>query len=552
MCAQNRDYFARHYHIFKRTSIARDSWEKIRITYHTGVIDVYKNDLKLFSIYDSLLTKGYAFLGLKGGEVYLRNIEIRDHMTTHRVISEIISANSEYEVLHDSRHRAYAPVVSIITTVYDRTDCLRNCIRSIRHQTFRDYEHIIISDSPGDEVIEELRNLVTEEDKGFIMLVNLAKRFNDWGMTPASVGIGLSQGKYICFLSDDNGYSPEHIKTLVDELEKEQNLGFVYSSCMYDGRRILDSPIPRPAGIDLGQPLFRRKLFMSYFQDGLPFKQFAWDWQMIDTFMKGGVRWKHINMPTFFFRLKKYPEVLDTLNREQEKSSLNNHNPLAVPPLLFSLIHPSRGRANKAKETYNLWISKMSKTNGFQHLLALDKSDPELNQYKELFEGETRMVISETDCVVQATNEAAKQARGDVLIYLSDDFDCPDRWDTLLVEEINKRHLNPGHDKFILKVDDCLQPFTARVLTIPIMSKRLYDYLGYFWYHKYRSMFCDQDLFEVCDRLQAIVKVPHLRFQHKHYSIEKAKRDSIYRRSEMNWTQGKKIFSVRKGKNYGF
>jgi hypothetical protein len=60
---------------------------------------------------------------------------------------------------------------------------------------------------------------------------------------------------------------------------------------------------PLPGGIDLGQPLFRRELFDRYLGGSLPFDMMAWDWHMIDAFMRNGVKWRHIDSPSFLFRL---------------------------------------------------------------------------------------------------------------------------------------------------------------------------------------------------------------------------------------------------------
>jgi hypothetical protein len=117
----------------------------------------------------------------------------------------------------------------------------------------------------------------------------------------------------VCFLSDDNCYLPDHLDPLAATLETEPGLGFVYSSCLYDGRLTLKWSPPRPGRIDLGQPLFRRELFDWYLNGTLPFREHSWDWQMIDHFMRNGVRWKHINKPTFVFRSEKYPDLTGTI-----------------------------------------------------------------------------------------------------------------------------------------------------------------------------------------------------------------------------------------------
>jgi hypothetical protein len=307
MCEATRSYFAKHHHIFKTLPLGRNVWEKIKILYHEGMIAFYRNDKLVFTIKDPELKQGYAFLGIKSGEASVRNIHLRELNVDPRIVGNEEGQN--YEVLH-SVSQLHKPVVSIITTVYDRVECIRRCIKSVKSSIYKNYEHIIVSDSPPEGVVEAIRQVVRQEDDSKIAYANLKERFNNWGIAPASVGLKLSRGKYVCFLSDDNGYTPDHIGNLVTVLEEDPKVGFAYSSCRYDGRLILSSPVPRPARIDLGQPMFRRELFDLYLNGTLPFNMLAWDWYMIDAFMKNGVRWRHVNKPTFLFRLAKYSQFM--------------------------------------------------------------------------------------------------------------------------------------------------------------------------------------------------------------------------------------------------
>jgi glycosyltransferase involved in cell wall biosynthesis len=185
--------------------------------------------------------------------------------------------------------------------------CLRQCIRSVRRLAYGDYEHIVVSDGPPATVVAEIARVVADEGDARTSYLNLARRFNNWGIAPAAVGLRRARGEYVCFLSDDNGYTPDHFAPLVRALDRDPQIGFAYSSCQYDGRFVLQHP-PAPGRIDLGQPLFRRELFATYLDDDLPFDQIAWDWALIDTFIKRGVRWKHVNNASFLFRLAKYPQ----------------------------------------------------------------------------------------------------------------------------------------------------------------------------------------------------------------------------------------------------
>ncbi|MGD0445977.1 MAG: glycosyltransferase [Edaphobacter sp.] len=202
------------------------------------------------------------------------------------------------------------PVISIITTVYNRVSCLARCIQSVRSLDFRNHEHILVADCPPRNILSNLKRLVeASQEKSNVMLASLARRENDWGITPAFLGLKLSQGEYVCFLSDDNGYLPHHFNRLLDELESNPLIGFSYSSCLYDNRRILAAPIPARKHIDLGQPLFRRRLFDEYLGGTLPFSERAWDWRMIEHFINNGVPFSHINDATFVFRLANYPHL---------------------------------------------------------------------------------------------------------------------------------------------------------------------------------------------------------------------------------------------------
>jgi len=209
---------------------------------------------------------------------------------------------------------------------------------------------------------------------------------------------------------------------------------------------------------------------------------------------------------------------------------------------MISLIHPSRGRAKKPHANT---IERIRKAGcDVECIVSIDADDPTWNEYVKTYYPYT-VNINNNKSVVEATNVAAKRAKGDILVYLSDDFKCPDNWGVKITSEfvgVKKPKL--------LKVDDCLQRFSVPVLTIPIMNRLLYDRLGYFWHPEYRSMFVDEDLYWTATKLGALKMAPQLKFQHEHVSIGKAENDETYRRSAANWDQGKKLFAQRKAMNF--
>jgi hypothetical protein len=216
---------------------------------------------------------------------------------------------------------------------------------------------------------------------------------------------------------------------------------------------------------------------------------------------------------------------------------------------LITLLHPSRGRADQAKETANYWYHRASDPTKVEYILSVDNSDPKKWDYRDRFAEilfpNKKFLINDNETVVQATNHAAKQSNGEILVYLSDDFHCPKGWDNLIhnrTKDLNK--------PWLLKVDDCYQAFNKDVLTIPIMNRALYSALNYFWHPEYRSMFVDQDLYYVAKNMNALVNAADLRFEHMHPVAGKGKHDETYARSNQNWNQGKELYARRQRQNF--
>ena len=193
----------------------------------------------------------------------------------------------------------------------------------------------------------------------------------------------------------------------------------------------------------------------------------------------------------------------------------------------------------KAVMTAEKWITEAGVP--VEHIFSLDESDRYHKAYKTI----DKLLVNPNDCVVQATNHAAKASTGDVLIYLSDDFDCFHNWGRTITE-ICARYTG----EYMLKVDDGLQRFDNGVLTVPIMSRALYERLGYFFHPDYKSMWVDVDLFEVCRRMGVIKNHQEVRFQHNHYSNGKTKKDETYTRSDGFWNQGKEVLARRRAERF--
>ena len=216
----------------------------------------------------------------------------------------------------------------------------------------------------------------------------------------------------------------------------------------------------------------------------------------------------------------------------------------------FSLVHPSRGRPEPAWRCMRMWLSRASDHNPIEYVISLDRDDAK--GYLEFIREGTgkldfKVVIGPNENIVQALNRGAKAATGDVLIYLSDDFECPMNWD----REIQKAVLaKTDSNDWVLGVFDGHQKNTQ---TISIMSRTYYKRFGYMYYPDYISMWADPDFTETAKALGKLLDGFHLTFKHNHYTFGGMAFDATYEKqnSSKAWQHGEKLFYKRKANNFG-
>ncbi len=303
---------ARHNHVLGRSSFPPNCWVQVSMRVCGNRLDVQINDQNV-TITDDVLPRGFCFIGIKGGRARVRALSFIPGTPTDQALSAEKAAPVQpptSSVLLHSAPRTEAPLLSIITTVYDRVECLDDCLASLEELTYRNFEHVIVADAPDPAILEQLKATIERHPvTNNRIFASLTQRHNDWGIAPAAAGLAMSTGKYVAFLSDDNGYLPDHFEPLIAALERDANLGFAYSSCLYAGRCILRRPRPCSGGIDLGQPVLRRETLDRHLNGTLPFAEFGWDWRMIECLLRANVRYTHIDRASFIFRLHQYPHL---------------------------------------------------------------------------------------------------------------------------------------------------------------------------------------------------------------------------------------------------
>jgi glycosyltransferase involved in cell wall biosynthesis len=122
---------------------------------------------------------------------------------------------------------AGAPLVTVITAVFNGRDCLAECIDSVSRQDYPNIEHIILDAGSKDGTVEILRDY---QDKVALWLSE-----PDGGVYDAwNKGLDLARGEWMAFLGADDRYRPGAISTYMDLARRNPDAEFLSSRAQLD------------------------------------------------------------------------------------------------------------------------------------------------------------------------------------------------------------------------------------------------------------------------------------------------------------------------------
>jgi glycosyltransferase involved in cell wall biosynthesis len=209
------------------------------------------------------------------------------------------------------------PLVSCITGTWQRHAEIKEAIASIRAQTYRPLEHVIVSDGPDDQLRRMVDALSTDDVDVPIIYAECGRNWSSFlsaslSAVPFQVAQWLARGEYLAWWADDEIAVPDHIEALVDLLEATDS-DFVYPRVdlwFKDGQRkgfVIGSDPPVHGAIT--HALYRADLldyrgFTTHIGSGT-------DWDQIREWMAAGARWAMLDRVTFRHRIDKNGEGLD-------------------------------------------------------------------------------------------------------------------------------------------------------------------------------------------------------------------------------------------------
>jgi glycosyltransferase involved in cell wall biosynthesis len=115
------------------------------------------------------------------------------------------------------------PLVSIVTPSYNQAAFLEKTIRSVLDQDYPNIEYLIADGGSSDSSVEIIQKYssklawwVSEKDAGQADAINK--------------GFKRVKGEFVAWINSDDYYMPGAIRSAVEELQKNKQLGFVYGN----------------------------------------------------------------------------------------------------------------------------------------------------------------------------------------------------------------------------------------------------------------------------------------------------------------------------------
>lgn len=203
---------------------------------------------------------------------------------------------------------AKTPLVSVVVPCYNLGQYLVDAVSSVKAQTFKDWELIVVDDgSTDDETKRAIQAL--QKDPQVTVLVQK----NAGLPITKNNGTKLAKGKYIVSLDADDMLEPEYLAKTVAILEqdKEGKLGFVTTWLKEFGERTnlwktgaYDIPALLEQNIIHAGSMFRK----SVWEEVGGFKKMKIggyeDWEFWVSVAEKGYKWERIEDPLFLYRIR--------------------------------------------------------------------------------------------------------------------------------------------------------------------------------------------------------------------------------------------------------
>ncbi|MFW5888459.1 MAG: glycosyltransferase family A protein [Patescibacteria group bacterium] len=135
-------------------------------------------------------------------------------------------------------------MISIIIPLYNQADKLPLCLDSLLRQTYKNIEVIVVNDGSTDkykDIISKYQKILREKEVPFYYF----DQSNKGAPAARNKGFEKAGGEYLLFCDADACLYPQFLEITKEELDKNPDISFVYSSFMWGKKKFTPGPFSR-------------------------------------------------------------------------------------------------------------------------------------------------------------------------------------------------------------------------------------------------------------------------------------------------------------------
>lgn len=232
---------------------------------------------------------------------------------------------------------------TVITVCYNNKIGLEGTIKSVIHQTYKDFEYIIIDGASTDGSIDIIKKYsnhishwVSEPDKGVYSAMNK--------------GIKIAQGEYIIFMNAGDTFYSNNILEKVDKLNLQCDLAVGKASMIKDGKEC--SVVVPPQEITLGFWIHHSVIHQAAFMRTSMLKE-----KLYDETLRIVSDWKYM-LHEYITRNYTYQPIpfivccFDTTGISSDNKKRNNERDKVLKELLPPMLYVEHKKYNGFKPMY--------------------------------------------------------------------------------------------------------------------------------------------------------------------------------------------------------
>ncbi|OJF90672.1 glycosyltransferase family A protein [Alkalibacterium sp. 20] len=149
-------------------------------------------------------------------------------------------------------------MISVVIPTHNRADLLERAVKSVKEQTIRDLEIIVISDGSTDDTDLVVNKMMEQDDRIHFITYKTPQGAN----TARNKGIEAASHDYIAFLDDDDEWLPTKLEKQLNVFQSNKDIGLVYtgSNLIYVHEETAYDNIPSESGDLAHKILFKNSI----------------------------------------------------------------------------------------------------------------------------------------------------------------------------------------------------------------------------------------------------------------------------------------------------